>query len=180
MARRPGERTVVVPPRARRIAGWVAAVALVGGIALGVRLIGGSGDGSPADAAPSGPSTEAAPITFGTLLDPATGLVANAAQTVRFAEGDSFAYSVAGVPPGASVNVEVERVSGGALEIVQPSSPQSLGPGAAAIAFTVPADRLIEAFGPGEYRMRIYFPGASKPAAEGTFGLVATVPSAAP
>ena len=176
MARRPGGRELSLSPRARRIAGWVAAVGLVGGIALGVRIVGGSGDGSPGAAgSPSAPAGGVAPITFGTVLDPATGLVATPARTSSFEEGDSFVYSVADVPPPATVYVEVARVAGGSAEIVQEQSVQTLPPESPAIAFSVPAAVLLDAFGSGEYRMRIYLPGEPVPVAEGSFVLVGSV-----
>ncbi|MEP7081758.1 MAG: hypothetical protein ABI841_02150 [Chloroflexota bacterium] len=178
MARRPGERELHLSPGARRIAGWVAAVALVGGIALGVRIVGGSGDGSPgAEGSPSAPAGDVAPITFGTALDPATGLVATPARTPRFEASDPFVYSVADVPPPSTVYVEVERMGGGPAEIVQEQSVQTLAPTSPAIAFSVPAAVLLEAFGPGEYRMRIYLAGDTAPLAEGTFVLVGSVPA---
>ena len=180
MARRPRERREInLSPGARRIAGWVAAIALVAGIALGVRIVGGSGDGSPETAGSSSPpAVDALPITFGTSLDPATGLVATAARATEFRDGDAFVYSVADLPPPRTVSVEVERVSGGPAEVVQEPSVQAIAPDALAVAFSVPAAVLLEAFGPGEYRMRIYLTGEGSPAAEGTFVLVASlVPS---
>jgi hypothetical protein len=177
MARRPGERALHLSPGARRIAGWVAAIALVGGIALGVRIVGGSGDGSPnAGGSPSASSGAPGAITFGTALDQATGLVATPARTTRFAEGDSFAYSVSDVAPPAQVYVEVERTGGGPVEIVQPPSVQTVQPDSPAIAFSVPAAVLLDAFGPGEYRMRIYpGEGRGRAIAEGTFSLEAAL-----
>jgi hypothetical protein len=177
MARRPGERELHLSPGARRIAGWVAAIAVVGGIALGVRIVGGSGDGSPAAPGSPSPAGDIRPITFGTSLDPATGLVATPARTSRFEAGEPFVYSVADVPPPPSVYVGVERVDGGPAEVVQEPSVQTLAPESLAIAFSVPADVLLDAFGPGEYRMLIYLAGETVPVAEGTFVLVGTVPA---
>lgn len=181
MARRPGEDRFSLSPRARRVAGWLAAVALVAGIALGVRFLGGTGDEAPPGgaAAPSG-SVTAAPITFGTALDPETGLVATPARTSRFELGETFAYSVRDVIPPATVHVEVERVSGGTPGIVQAAAPQTLAPEATAIAFAVPVDILLEAFGPGDYRMRIYREPAGVLLAEGEFTLVGGEPEASP
>ena len=179
MARRPGDRELVLSPRARRIAGWVAAVVLVAGIALGVRLVGGSGDGSPGGVAtPSGTASDALPITFGTSLDPGTGLVATASRTTRFEDDETFAYAVPGlVPPPATVYVEVERIGAGEVEVVQAPARQAVAPGASVTAFSVPAEALLESFGPGEYRMRIYLaPSDELPAAEGTFSLVSVAP----
>ena len=175
MARRPGDRELVLSPRARRIAGWVAAVVVVAGIALGVRLVGGSGDGSPGGVAtPSPAASEALPITFGTSLDPGTGLVATPSRTTRFQDGETFAYAVPGLlPPPATVYVKVERIGGGQVEVVQPPAQQAIAAGAPVTAFSVPAGALLEAFGPGEYRMLIYLaPSDERPAAEGTFSLM--------
>lgn len=182
MARRPGERDFTLSPRARRMAGWVAAIAVVGGIAFGVRLVGGTGDGSPdAVATPSAAPSGARQIAFGTLLDPMTGLVATPSRTTRFADGETFAYSVADMVPPPVVYVEVERVTGNAVEVIQQPTAQTLGPGAVAVAFSVPAGVLLEAFGPGEYRMRIYLTAADElPTAEGSFVLLAGAESPAP
>ena len=180
MARRTRERREIhLSPSARRIAGWVAAVALVGGIALGVRIVGGSAEGSPETAGSnSQQAVDARPITFGTSLDPATGLVATAARATEFRDGDAFVYSVADLPPPPRVYVAVERLSGGPAGIVQEPSAQSIAPDSLAVAFSVPAAVLLDAFGPGEYRMRMYLAEDGLPAAEGTFVLVASlVPS---
>lgn len=173
MARRPGEGDFTLSPRTRRIAGWVAAIGLVAATALAVRLIGGSGDGSPdALATPSVEAAASREITFGTTLDPVTGLVAIPSRTTRFEDGDTFAYSVADMPPQSTLYVEVERLGGETVEVVQPPSAQNLAPSALTIAFSVPVSVLLEAFGPGEYRMRIYLAADDAvPAAEGSFVL---------
>lgn len=176
MARRPGSdgRILDLSPRALRIGGWVIAFLLIAGIAVVVGLLGGDGDDG-LDAAPSdsSPSPGTAVIAFGTALDAATGEVAVASRTDRFAAGDSFNYSVSpSEAPPASVYVEVRRMGGGAVEIAQaPVDPQAL-PNPDVIAFTVPADDLLAVFGPGEYLMLIYADPASEPLAEGTFHLV--------
>jgi hypothetical protein len=182
MARRPGdEGAFSLGPRERRILGWIVAIVLVIGIAIVVGLLGGNGDGTLVDPADSvAPSTAAAAsIAFGTAIDPATGEVDADARTDRFTSADLFAYSVR--PPGAvpaTVYVEVERIGGGATEVVQPATPdgeQDVTAGRPAIAFSVPASNLLEVFGPGEYRMRIFDDPATAPLAEGTFTLVAEV-----
>lgn len=178
MAQRPGDRAPLRSPRGRRIAGWVAAFAVVAGIALGVRLVGGSGDGSPS-ASPTGSAVagDVGSITFGTSLDPVTGLVATPSRTSRFSPGDSFAYSVADLSPPPAIEVEVARVTDGPTEVVQTRTAQALGPGATVVAFSVPADGLLEAFGAGEFRMRIYLPDEDQPQAEGIFVLNGPSPS---
>jgi hypothetical protein len=184
MARRPNDDArVSLSPRSRRIAGWLAAMLLVVGIAVVLRVLGGNGDGAPIGAAPSGSgtATAAAEIDFGTALDAASGQVAEAARTDRFVAGDIFSYSVppAGAVP-ASIYVEVRRTSGDTEEIVQePIEPQPL-PDPNVIAFRVPTDDLLEVFGPGTYVMLIYAEPTGEPIAEGIFELASADPSAAP
>ena len=180
MARRPdGDDRFRLSPRGRRIAGWLAALVLVLGIAAVVRFLGGNGDGTPIGAGPSGSASaaidDAAPITFGTAIDPATGQVAEASRTETFTAADAFAYSVA---PGAAladpVYVEVRRTGGGDIGIAQEAVDDQPLPDARAIAFTVPGDLMLNVFGPGEYEMVIYAEpgGVTGPLAEGTFTLV--------
>jgi hypothetical protein len=184
MARRPGEdRRFTLSPRDRRIAGWLAAAAVVVIIAVVVGVLGGNADGSPVAPGTSATASAAASgsIRFGTALDATSGLVSSGAETNRFAAGDTFAYSVdPGAVVPATVYVGVERTSGGAQEVVQSAAEdglQDLPEGASAIAFTVPAARLLEVFGPGEYRMTIYTDPTAAPIAEGTFVLVDVLPS---
>ncbi|HSI99285.1 MAG TPA: hypothetical protein VLA59_02745 [Patescibacteria group bacterium] len=186
MARRPGgEGRFTLSRRQKLIAGWLAAIAVILLIALVVRFLGGDGDGTPVVPSPSatGDSTARAAITFGTGLDPTSGEVPEAARTTRFADGDTFAYSVppAGALP-STVYVEVERVGGGAPGIVQEADPegvQQVPPGRPSIGFTVPAANLLAVFGPGEYVMRIHLDPADEPIAEGSFVLVGE-PAASP
>lgn len=184
MARRPGEEGGFrLSLRDRRVVGWIAAAAVVIGIAVVVGVLGGNGDGAPvAPAASASPSGAAGPeIAFGTALDPTTGAVARDALTTRFAAGDTFAYSIPrqGPMPGA-VYVEVERTGGGPVEVVQPAAEQGVSAASPAVAFAVPADNLLRDFGPGEYRMRIYADPAGTPLGEGIFELIGTGPSGAP
>jgi len=183
MARRPGgDDPFTVSPRARRIAGWIAAALLIGGIALAFRLLGGNGDGTVVDPSPSGSTASAATtITFGTALDPGTGQVAADARSERFADGDLLVYSVppsGTVPP--AVYVEVRRT--GAAEPEQaPVEAQTL-PNPAVIAFSVPAADLLAVFGPGTYLMLVYADPAGDPIAEGSFELAGPLvsPAASP
>lgn len=180
MARRPGfDRRFSLSPRERRILGWVVAVVLVIGIAVVVGLLGGEADGAPAGAggSPSASAGTALEIAFGTAIDPATGEVAVDARSNRFASPDAFAYSVrpaSAVP--ATIYVEVERTGGGTPEVVQGAAndwDQTVASGSTTIAFTVPAANLLRDFGPGDYRMRIFYdPAGTAPIAEGAFILV--------
>jgi len=179
MARRPGgDDPFTLSPRARWIIGWVAALLIIGGIALAVRILGDSGDDTVVSSdSPASPGASGA-VTFGTALDEATGEVAASARSERFADGDLFAYSVppsGDVPP--TVFVEVRRTGGGVAETVQlPTDGQRL-PNPDVIAFTVPAAVLLAAFGPGEYLMLIYAEPDGEPIAQGTFVLVGATAS---
>jgi hypothetical protein len=187
MARRSGEDGgFTLSPRGKLIVGWLAALLLVIGIAVGVQVLGGRGEGAPIGAGPSGSpiaSGSLPAIAFGTEIDPATGQVADDARTDRFIAGDTFAYSVA--PSGTvpdPVYVEVRRISGDVEEVAQEAVEGQRLPDPRAIAFTVPADDLLEVFGAGDYVMRIFAEPASEPIAEGAFTLVSTdtPPSASP
>ena len=179
MARRRGEdgRLQLTPEQLRWI-GWVAAVVLIAGIALVVRVLGGNGDGTAVDPE-STPSASAGPaaIAFGTALDPATGMVAADAATSTFVAGQTFAYSLdpaASLP--AAIYVEVVRTAGGPEEVVQPAAPdgeQAIAGGSTTIAFDVGVDALFSVFGAGTYEMTIYLDPTEPPIGAGTFTLSA-------
>jgi hypothetical protein len=180
MARRPGDdERFSLSPRARRIGGWVAAFAIILAIAVGVRIFGSADEGV---AEPPGPSSSAAgaaslPIMFGTAIDSVTGEVSEASETDRFADGDTFAYSVRpDEPPPATIYVEVRREPAG--EVAQDPAAQPLPEGASVIAFSVPAANLLRDFGEGTFEMRIYLEPQGAPFAVGSFELIQPVPSA--
>ena len=174
MARRPGEGgRLALSPRARLIAGWVAALLLVVGIAGAVRLLGESGDeGAVVPTPSSGATATILPIVFGTELT-AERVIPVEARTTSFGPETTFAYAVDGGEPATAVYVEVERTDGGPLETVQePVEAQEFPDGPALIGFTVPAANLLTAWGPGAYVMRIYLEPDGPPIAEGAFVLV--------
>ena len=154
----------------------MAALLLVLGIAGAVRLLGESGDEGAVVPSPSGaggPATLA--IVFGTELS-AERVIPVGARTTSFERGDTFAYAVGGEPADA-VYVEVERADGGPLEVVQaPIEAQAIPDAPALIGFTVPAAALLDAWGAGEYVMRIYLEPEGEPIAEGRF-VLAEAPS---
>ena len=154
----------------------MAALLLVLGIAGAVRLLGESGDEGAVVPSPSGaggPATLA--IVFGTELS-AERVIPVGARTTSFERGDTFAYAVGGEPADA-VYVEVERADGGPLEVVQaPIEAQAIPDAPALIGFTVPAAALLDAWGAGEYVMRIYLEPDGEPIAEGRF-VLAEAPS---
>jgi hypothetical protein len=157
-------------PRARILVGWVAAAAVVAVIAFIVGLP--SNDAGTPQPTPSSSGAPALSIVFGTALDPASGEAVQ--PTGRFAAGDLFAYSVrlAGPIGREAVQVEVLRVDGDTLTVVQPPAAQSVSAESRVIAFSVPTDALLKAFGQGEFVMRIYRDGGHGPVAEGRFHLI--------
>jgi hypothetical protein len=179
MARRPGNGgRFRLSPRARQLAGWVAALLLVLGIAGAVRLFGESGDEGAVAPSPSGSAGAVAlPIVFGTELS-AERVVPVSARTTSFERDDTFAYAVDGGQPAVAVYVGVERTDGGALETVQaPVEAQQIPDAPALIGFTVPAVALLDAWGPGAYVMRIYLEPDGEPIAGGRFILAEAPPS---
>lgn len=175
MASRPGEAgPLTLSPRAMGLAGWLAVIALIAIVALSVRLLGGNADGAALLPSPSASPSAALPIAFGTELDPATAQVTEESRTNRFIAGDTFAYSVAAQTDRPDVvYVEVIRTDGDGEVPVQTAAEgeQQVPSDRPAIAFTVPADNLFSAFGPGRYRMRIYVDPAEPVVAEGDFEL---------
>ena len=163
-----------------RIAGWLAVIGVIAVVALAVRLLGGNADGTTVLPSPSQSAGGPAAITFGTALDPTTGQVPDTARTDRFVAGDTFAYSVPaeGERPDV-VHVVVERTAGGPAEVVQDVSEgrQIVPADRSAIAFTVPVDLLLDAFGPGTYVMRIHIDSDAAPVAEGSFDLLEDAPT---
>jgi hypothetical protein len=184
MATRPGDGgALTLSPRGLRIAGWLAVIALIALVALAVRLLGGNADGAAVLPSPSASAGGPLAIAFGTELDPATAQVVEASRTERFIAGDTFAYSVAADAQRPDVvYVEVVRVTGDAEQVVQAiaDGEQQVPAERPAVAFTVPADTLIAAFGTGTYRMRIFADPDATPIAHGTFELHDPAASAAP
>jgi hypothetical protein len=179
MARRAGQSGPLrLSPRAMQIAGWLAALLLVLGIAGAVRFLGESGEDGAAAPSPSPTNGGLLPIVFGTELTDER-VVPVRARTTSFERGITFAYAVDGAEPAEAIYVEVERTGGGRLETVQePVDAQSIPNAPALIGFTVPADNLLNEWGPGEYLMRIYLEPDAAPIAEGRFVLVE--PAASP
>lgn len=161
-------------PRARTWLGWAAAVL---GVGLVVFLIGRAG--SEAGLPTPTPSPSAAGplvITFGTALDPTSGEAVD--STDRFRASDTIAYSVrlGAAPDVATILVEIVRLEGEQETVVQEPSTQGIDASSKIIGFTfaVPTSEVLDAWGPGDFAMRIYLPGAADPFATGRFTLVET------
>ena len=94
--------------------------------------------------------------------------------------GQTFAYSVTLTEPPTSstIFVEVERISG-RPRVVQERSIQHITAGRRTIAFTVPTDDLLAAWGGGRFEMRIYLGQQTTPIAIGASGWIAA-PAASP
>jgi hypothetical protein len=161
-------------PRARTWLGWAAAAL---GVALVALLVGRAGSDARLPSPTPSPSAPAPlPISFGTALDPATGEATN--LTDRFRAQDRIAYSVRGTAgPGVdTILVEIVRLGGDDPTVVQRPSPQKVVASSTLIAFdfAVRVGDLLASWGPGDYTMRIYVPGAGDPFATGRFTLVET------
>lgn len=160
-------------PRAQTWLGWAAAALGVGVVAF---LVGRAG--SDAELPPTSPSPSAAgplSVAYGTALDPVTGEAVQA--TDRFREGDPFVYSVQmpAAPGVDTILVEIIRLNvDGTETVAQRPSEQGIVASSPVFAFEVPATKLLRAWGPGTYAMRIYLPGAVDPLATGRFTLVET------
>lgn len=179
MARRTaGAGRIDLSPRARMIGGWLVALLLVLGVAGAVRFFGESGEGTVGGPNGSG-SAPATPsgIIFGTLLTAERQIPVDA-RTTTFSRGDTFAYAVEEARPAQRVFVEVRRTGGGAVETVQEPVEEQLIPNAPGpIAFSVPAANLLDAWGPGEYLMRIRLAEDGPVIGEGPFVLGEASPS---
>lgn len=160
-----------VPPT-RSVLGWaVAGVALIG---LAVIVGRPSGEQQTFGGASSAAPIASHDIVFGTGLD--SGTNEPRGITRRFGADDTFAYAVTlPDPPGvAEVLVEVVRVEGGEETVVQEASVLEVQPHQLTIGFQLPADRLLAAWGPGDYEMRIYLAADEPATARGRFALVET------
>lgn len=161
-------------PRARTWLGWAAAGI---GVIVVAFLVGRAGaeSGLPSPT-PSPSAAGPLPIAFGTALDPATGEATG--FTERFRAADPIAYSVRlpAAPGVDSILVEIVRIGGDAEAVVQEPSSQGIVATSVVIGFTfaVPTSELLDAWGPGDYAMRIYLLGATDPMASGRFTLVET------
>ncbi len=154
------------------IIGWAVAVTAL--VALAV-VVGRPSTESGVEAARSTPTPDATlSIAFGTGLQPGTNLASPAES--RFRSGDPFAYSVTlDHPPGTdSILVQVLRLESPEPVEVQAPSDEKILPDPLTFGFQVPADRLLTAWGAGDYEMRIYVDGETAPTAIGQFTLLAT------
>ncbi|MEO8510704.1 MAG: hypothetical protein ABI534_05625 [Chloroflexota bacterium] len=160
-------------PRVRVILGWVGAAVVIAVVAFIVGRPAGDAN-QPGALASTSPSEVAQPlaIAFGTAMDATTLTVSELASTFR--RGDPFTYSVQLADPVGvgTVYVRVDRV-GEPPETVQDWSDgnQTVDPSLAVISFQVPADKLLDVFGAGDYEMRISLAPAGTVLALGTFRL---------
>ena len=161
-------------PRARTWLGWAAAAF---GVAVVAFLVGraGSESGLPSPT-PSPSAAGPLAISYGTTLDPASGEAIQ--PTDRFRAGDSIAYSVR-LPATTGVDkilVVIARLEADGETVVQQPAEQGIVPSSQLIGFSfaVPTSELLDAWGPGQYAMRIYLPGVTDPIAAGRFTLVET------
>jgi hypothetical protein len=158
------------------VLGWVAVVGVFIVVAF---IVGrpGRDAGTAAATGSAGPST--LPVIFGTAIDHDSGEATQ--QTSRFRSGDPFAYSVRlpAVVGQDTIYVEVLRETGEGLEQVQAPQAQKTLPERSVIAYLVTTNGLIEAFGTGDFVLRVYLDPEGPPTAAGSF-TVLPAPGAAP
>ena len=160
-------------PRTSRWLGWLAAA---GAVAVVAFFVGRAGSEVAIASPTPSPSPGLRPVAFGTALDPVSGEATN--LTNRFRAGDPISYSVMlPDPPGVdSILVEIVRSDSSGKTVVQPPSRQGIVGTSRVIAFTfaTPTSKLLTDWGPGDYEMRVYFPGATSAFATGRFTLLET------
>ena len=166
------ERRCGPGPRTRTWLGWAAAATGVVAVAFLVGRAGlESGLSSPTPSpSAAGPLT----ITYGTALDPTTGEAIQ--PTERFRASDRIAYSVRlpAAPGVDTILVEIVRLGADGETVVQQPAEQGIVATSPVIGFSfaVTTSDLLDAWGPGNYAMRIYLPDATDPMAAGRFTLV--------
>ena len=116
-------------------------------------------------ATPGFPAT----LVFGTAVNEAQEIVEPDPDYTR---GEIFAYSIRMAEPFGVPEILVEVIEmfpDGTEVVVQAPSVQTVDPNSPVVAFQVSADQLIDAFGPGSYRMQVY--RGEEQIAEGEFTL---------
>ena len=135
-------------------------------------IVGGPGAAVEPTAKPSAKATGAVAITFGSALDEVSHRISDPQQ--EFRPGDTFAYSVELADPSETglVLVRVVRSTGSGEVEVQAKTPEGMDPGSRLLHVELPAARLYDAWGAGEYVMRVYAPADGPVIAEGRFTLL--------
>ncbi len=171
MAQRGGEGIASLAP----LLGWVAVIGLVVLVAF---IVGRPNRDAGTAAATGSPEPSVLPVVFGTAIDHDSGEAAG--QTTRFWPGDPFAYSVRlpAIVGQDTIYVEVLRVTAEGLEQLQAPQAQKTLADRSVIAYLVTTDGLIEAFGTGDFMLRIYLDPSAPPAAAGSFTVMAAAGAA--
>jgi len=150
--------------------GWGAAIIVLVGLAF---IVGGPGAAEESPTAePSATAAGAVAIVFGSALDEVSHQVSEPQQA--FSSGDTFAYAAELATPSETglVLVQVLRLNGSGEVEVQAKSPEGMVPGSRLVHVELPAARLYDAWGAGQYVMRIYAPADGPVIAEGRFTLL--------
>lgn len=148
--------------------GWLAAAVVLAALAFIVGRPSGEQDRNPATPAPSDGPVE---IEFGSGLDSASGKVTD--PTRRFGPGATFAYSVT-LPVAFEADaalVKVVRLDEGRSEVQAPTA-EPIDATGRTFGVTFPADRVLDAWGPGEYEMTITLRAGGPIVARGRFVLL--------
>jgi hypothetical protein len=151
-------------------AGWTGALLLVGVVAF---IVGRPGqDAGVLGATPSASVGSPLPVAFGTAIDRETGEASK--RTTSFTRGEPFAYSVRLTGPVGTSNayVEVLRDAAGKLTELQAPTRLQTFPDRPVIGKLVTVNDLIDAFGTGNFVLRIYLDPARAPIGEGRFTIM--------
>jgi hypothetical protein len=165
MARRGDAGMARVAP----LLGWIAVIGLVVVVAI---IVGRPGRDAGTAAATGSPAPSLMPVIFGTAIDHDSGEATD--LTSHFRPGEPFAYSVRlpAIVGQDTVYVEVRRLTPEGQEQVQAPQAQKTLADRSVIAYLVTTDGLIEAFGTGDFVLRIFLDPAAPPIAAGSFTVV--------
>ncbi len=160
-----------LPGWAAPLLGWVAVLGLVAFVAI---IVGRPGREAGTAGATGSPGPTSLPIAFGTAIDHDSGEASE--LTNHFRAGEPFAYSVhlPGPVGQSTIYVEVLRATTEGLDQVQAPQAQQTLPDRAVIAYLVTTDGLIQAFGAGDFVLRVYLDPTTDPLAVGSFTVVAS------
>ena len=108
---------------------------------------------------------------FGTSLDPQTSAAVDPVNAYQ--PGSTVAYSLTLAEPlgVAEVLITVDRVSPGERTTVQEPTAQEVDASRTTFGVVVPADRLLDSWGPGTYQLSVILVAGEQPIASGRFTL---------
>jgi hypothetical protein len=153
----------------RAVAIWAV---VAGAIVILAFIVGRPSDGQAGRTSTPQPSRSEEPsVIFGTSLDPQTNAAVDPVSAYQ--PGSTVAYSLTLSEPLAvtEVLIAVDRVSPGERTTVQEPTAQEVDASRTTFGVAVPADRLLESWGPGTYQLSVILVAGEQPIASGRFTL---------